>query len=237
MRSSCSPIPTGRGDIGVRSEGAGRARVAAVRQVSNVSKRVLAPRRRSATAMYKRMVETALADAAIDVTDRSAGIHRRGGLIAIPRAARDGRSAGAAARLARAPFVQARSKTPAAALPMELGVDSLRIVSVLVAQRQRWRKTLGSAAEDVLLDFLAKTQMLGFDLPVLSKDGSCAPRDAGRDSWGNRSSGSCGAVVPVGAVSARVYEREDYDFPCGSRGYTRRIDQRRVEPLTRNRSV
>jgi uncharacterized protein len=125
---------------------------------------------RSATAMYKRMVETALADGAIDVA--ALGRYTDEGLIAIleTRAAGEVRAL-LHDLLARRLFKRA-FEAPAAALPMEslewIAEDRDRARS---AEREIAKK-LGIAADDVLLDFPAKTQMLGLDLPVLSKDGS-----------------------------------------------------------------
>jgi HD superfamily phosphohydrolase len=125
---------------------------------------------RSATAMYKRMVEGALADGALETT----GLGRftdEGLLSALEARATGGVRALLHDLLARRLFKRA-FETPAAALPME----SLEWIA---DDRERTRraelaiaKKLGLAAGDVLLDFPAKTQMLGLDLPVLSRDGS-----------------------------------------------------------------
>jgi HD superfamily phosphohydrolase len=125
---------------------------------------------RSATAMYKRMVETALADGMLDVA--TLGRFTDEGLIfALETRATGEVRALLHDLLARRLFKRA-FEAPAAALPME----SLEWIA---EDRDRSRsaehaiaKRLGVAPEDVLLDFPAKTQMLGLDLPVLSKDGS-----------------------------------------------------------------
>lgn len=125
---------------------------------------------RSATAMYKRMVECALADGALETT----GLGRftdEGLLSTLEARATGGVRALLHDLLARRLFKRA-FEAPAAALPME----SLEWIA---DDRERTRraelaiaKKLGLAAGDVLLDFPAKTQMLGLDLPVLSRDGS-----------------------------------------------------------------
>lgn len=125
---------------------------------------------RSATAMYKRMVERALADGTLD----GAALGRftdEGLLFVLANGAGAEVRALLQALLARRLFKRA-FEAPAAALPME----SLEWIA---DDRPRTRKAelaiagkLGLAPGDVLLDFPAKTQMLGLDLPVLSKDGS-----------------------------------------------------------------
>ncbi len=125
---------------------------------------------RSATAMYKRMVDTALADGLLSVA--ALGRFTDEGLLSDlelkaagnTRALRDD-------LLARRLFKRA-FEAPAAALPMEslewIADDRDRAVRAELAIA----KKLGLAAGDVLLDFPAKTQMLSLDLPVLSRDGS-----------------------------------------------------------------
>jgi HD superfamily phosphohydrolase len=125
---------------------------------------------RSATAMYKRMIESALASGTLQVA--TLGRFTYEGLIfALEASAKDETRALLHDLLARRLFKRA-FETPAAALPME----SLEWIA---EDRERARsaehaiaKQLSLAPEDVLLDFPAKTQMLGLDLPVLSRDGS-----------------------------------------------------------------
>ncbi len=125
---------------------------------------------RSATAMYKRMVEGALASEVVGV----AALGRftdEGLLFALESAATGETRALLHDLLARRLFKRA-FEAPAAALPMEslewIADDRERAMS---AERAIAKK-LGVAHEDVLLDFPAKTQMLGLDLPVLSRDGA-----------------------------------------------------------------
>jgi hypothetical protein len=125
---------------------------------------------RSATAMYKRMVERALESGALD--GAALGRHTDEGLLsALETNSGDEVRSLLRALLARHLFKRA-FETPAAALPMEslewIAEDRNRTRRVELAIA----KKLGLAAGDVLLDFPAKTQMLGLDLPVLSRDGS-----------------------------------------------------------------
>jgi HD superfamily phosphohydrolase len=125
---------------------------------------------RSATAMYKRMVETALSDGAIDVG--ALGRYTDEGLIAILETRATGEVRALLHDLLARRLFKRAFEAPAAALPME----SLEWIAEDRDRSKRAEhaiaKKLGIAAEDVLLDFPAKTQMLGLDLPVLSKDGS-----------------------------------------------------------------
>ena len=125
---------------------------------------------RSATAMYKRMVESALAAGALEV--QGLGRFTDEGLIfALESRAKGDVRALLHDLLARRLFKRA-FEAPAAGLPME----SLEWIA---EDRDRARRAeaaiaakLGIAADDVLLDFPAKTQMLGLDLPVLARDGT-----------------------------------------------------------------
>jgi HD superfamily phosphohydrolase len=125
---------------------------------------------RSATAMYKRMVEGALAEGAIGIAPL--GRYTDEGLIfALESGAKGETRALLHDLLARRLFKRA-FEAPAAALPMESlewiadDRDRARRAEAAIAKR------LGLKAEDVLLDFPAKTQMLGLDIPVRAKDGS-----------------------------------------------------------------
>jgi len=125
---------------------------------------------RSATAMYKRMVERALESGALD----SAGLGRftDEGLLSALEARSDPEVRALLDALRARRLFKRAFEAPAAALPM----DELEWIA---DDRERTRraegaiaKRLGLSAGDVLLDFPAKTQMLGLDLPVLSRDGS-----------------------------------------------------------------
>jgi len=125
---------------------------------------------RSATAMYKRMVERALADGALEI-GALARYTDEGLLATLETTARGEVRALLHDLLARRLFKRA-FESPAAALPM----DSLEWIvddrDLAVRAERAIASKLGISPDDVLLDFPAKTQMLGLDLPVLSKDGS-----------------------------------------------------------------
>jgi HD superfamily phosphohydrolase len=125
---------------------------------------------RSATAMYKRMVEGALGDGTIGIA--ALGRHTDEGLISALEATAKGETRALLLDLLARRLFKRAFEAPAAALPMDSlewiadDRDRARRAEAAIAQR------LGLAANDVLLDFPAKTQMLGLDLPVLAKDGS-----------------------------------------------------------------
>jgi hypothetical protein len=125
---------------------------------------------RSATAMYKRLVEGALADGQVAMADVS-GFTDEGLLHALERGASASTNAMLDALRLRRLYKRA-FEAPAATLPM----DELEWIA---DDRQRTRAAertlaarLGLAEGEVLLDFPAKTQMLGLDLPVLGRDGA-----------------------------------------------------------------
>ena len=125
---------------------------------------------RAATAMYKRLVELAIADHTLRVDDVAS--YTDEGLL---HALDSGASLEAHALLAairRRRLFKRAFEAPAAHLAME----QLEWISDDRARTRRAEEALASAlglaAGDVLLDFPAKTQMLGLDLPVLARDGS-----------------------------------------------------------------
>ena len=125
---------------------------------------------RSATAMYKRLVEGALADGLLAV-DEVSGFTDEGLLHALERGASARTTAMLDALRLRRLYKRA-FEAPAATLPMEElewiadDRDRTRAAEGMLASR------MGLAEGDVLLDFPAKTQMLGLDLPVLGRDGT-----------------------------------------------------------------
>jgi HD superfamily phosphohydrolase len=125
---------------------------------------------RSATAMYKRMVELALDGGALD--GAAIGRFTDEGLLSALEADPGDEVRSLLGDLRARRLFKRAFEAPAAALPME----SLEWIA---DDRGRTRsaegaiaKKLGLSAADVLLDFPAKTQMLGLDLPVLGRDGS-----------------------------------------------------------------
>jgi hypothetical protein len=127
---------------------------------------------RSATAMYKRLVESALAHGAVDV-HALGGYTDEGLLHALEAGATDDERTMLDALRARRLYKRA-FETPAAGLPVaELEWIADDRERTRVAERDLATR-LGLAEREVILDFPAKTQMLGLDLPVLQKDGSVA---------------------------------------------------------------
>jgi len=125
---------------------------------------------RSATAMYKRMVESALAAGSVD--SAALGRFTDEGLLSALEAASVGDVRALLHDLLARRLFKRAFEAPAAALPMEslewIADDRERSRSA----EARIAEKLGLAPDDVLLDFPAKTQMLGLDLPVLGRDGS-----------------------------------------------------------------
>ena len=125
---------------------------------------------RSATAMYKRMVESALSDGALEIA--ALGRYTDEGLLATLETTAAGEVRALLGDLLARRLFKRAFEAPAAALPM----DSLEWIADDRDRARRAEKAiaarLGIAPDDVLLDFPAKTQMLGLDLPVLAKDGS-----------------------------------------------------------------
>ena len=125
---------------------------------------------RSATAMYKRLVEGALAGGQVVLGDISA-FTDEGLLHALEQGASPATAAMLGALRARRLYKRA-FEAPAATLPM----DELEWIADdrdrTRAAEQRLASRLGLAKGDVLLDFPAKTQMLALDLPILGRDGT-----------------------------------------------------------------
>jgi HD superfamily phosphohydrolase len=125
---------------------------------------------RSATAMYKRLVEGAVADGAVDPASL-ASYTDEGLLHALDSNANPERDVLLSALRARQLYKRA-FEAPAAELPMEQ-------YEWIADDRPRTRRAeralaarLSLADGEVLLDFPAKTQMLGLDLLVRSRDGA-----------------------------------------------------------------
>ena len=120
---------------------------------------------RSATAMYKRLVDDALADGTLaaaglaDWTDEGL-LHA---LMATPRPL--------LAALRERRLFKRLAQWPAAALG-DAGEWIAADRALVVRVEDRLARELGLAPGEVLLDYPAKTQMLGVDLPVVRRDGS-----------------------------------------------------------------
>ena len=121
---------------------------------------------RSATAMYKRLVSDAL-DAGSLTADRLASFTDEGLLLGLE--ARGGPPLLTALRDRR--LYKRALEVPAADLPSARGewiADDWRRV---VETENRLARELGLGEGEVLLDYPAKTEMLGLNLPVLRRDG------------------------------------------------------------------
>ncbi len=121
---------------------------------------------RSATAMYKRLVDDALADAVLgadglaDWTDEGllhALLPARPPLLAALRERR---------------LYKRLAQWPAAALGDGTAEWIAADRALVVRVEDRLARELGLGAGEILLDYPAKTQMLGVDLPVVRRDGS-----------------------------------------------------------------
>jgi uncharacterized protein len=121
---------------------------------------------RSATAMYKRLVSDAL-DAGSLTADQLAGFTDEGLLLGL-----EARGASPLLQALRERRLYKRViEIPAAELPSESGewiADDWR--RVMTVENALARK-LGLDAGELLLDYPAKTEMLGLNLPVLRRDG------------------------------------------------------------------
>ncbi|MFI5310764.1 MAG: HD domain-containing protein [Gemmatimonadales bacterium] len=125
---------------------------------------------RSATAMYKRLVEGALARGALDAN--SLGAYTDEGLLHALEASADTGTRTMLDALRERRLFKRAFERPAAELP----VASLEWLSEdrerTRAAERRLAQGLGLPEDEVIIDFPAKTQMLGLDLPVLDKDGA-----------------------------------------------------------------
>ncbi|MEO7713098.1 MAG: HD domain-containing protein [Gemmatimonadaceae bacterium] len=122
---------------------------------------------RSATAMYKRLVDGALragslsAETLAAFTDEGL-LHELDARAPTPLLARL-----RARRLYKRVF-----ECPAAELPAGAGEWIAEDRALVVAVEDQLARELGLAPGDILLDYPTKTQMLGLDIPVLRRDGS-----------------------------------------------------------------
>jgi HD superfamily phosphohydrolase len=122
---------------------------------------------RSATAMYKRLVEGALRAGSLDAATLAAFTDE--GLLH-ELAQRAPTSLLAALRERR--LYKRIFECPAAELPPEAGEWIADDRALVVAVEDQLARELGLAPGEVLLDYPAKTQMLGLDIPVRRRDGS-----------------------------------------------------------------
>ncbi len=134
---------------------------------------------RSATAMYKRLVEDALVAGIVRV-EGLAGFTDEGILHALERAPASARSAGDGPTSTSALLDAIRSRR-LYKRAMEVAAAELADIDLewIAEDRPRTRRvedglarSLGLAPGEVLLDYPRKERMLGLDLPLLSRDGS-----------------------------------------------------------------
>jgi hypothetical protein len=125
---------------------------------------------RSATAMYKRLVEGALRAGSLDAATLAAFTDE--GLLheLAQRAPTPLLAALRERRLYKRVF-----ECPAAELPPEGGEWIADDRALVVAVEDQLARELGLGAGEVLLDYPAKTQMLGLDIPVRRRDAGVAP--------------------------------------------------------------
>jgi HD superfamily phosphohydrolase len=132
---------------------------------------------RSATAMYKRLVGAALAAGALDpsrlatYTDEGLLLALEGGagMAPVPAAVAAVRDDLRGRRLYKRTL-----ECPAAEFDERFGDWIADDHALTVAVEDALARELGLAPGDLLLDYPAKTQMLGLDLPVLRRDGRVA---------------------------------------------------------------
>jgi HD superfamily phosphohydrolase len=136
---------------------------------------------RAATAMYKRLVDVALREGMLDV-GRLAAYTDEGLLHALDRALEDrgpqGPGAAQVAELTAALRERRLHKRalecPAAEFAEDFGDWMADERALTVAVEDRLAEELGLQPGELLLDYPAKTQMLGLDLPVLRRGGQVA---------------------------------------------------------------
>ncbi|MES2180128.1 MAG: HD domain-containing protein [Gemmatimonadota bacterium] len=122
---------------------------------------------RSATAMYKRLVDSALRAGSLSA-ETLAGFTDEGLLHEL--AANSPSPLLAALRERR--LYKRVFECPAAELPPDIGEWIADDRALVVAVEDRLAGELGLAPGEVLLDYPVKTQMLGLDIPVRRRDGS-----------------------------------------------------------------
>jgi len=121
---------------------------------------------RSATAMYKRLVDGALRAGSLDAATL-ASFTDEGLLHELARRAPGPLlSALRERRLYKRVF-----ECPAAELPIDSGEWIADDRALVVAVEDQLARELGLAPAELLLDYPAKTRMLGLDIPVLRRDG------------------------------------------------------------------
>ncbi|HET9683907.1 MAG TPA: HD domain-containing protein [Gemmatimonadaceae bacterium] len=122
---------------------------------------------RSATAMYKRLVDGALRAGSLDAATL-ASFTDEGLLEELARRA----PSPLLAALRERRLYKRIFECPAAALPPDAGEWIADDRALVVAVEDQIARELGMGPGELLLDYPAKTQMLGLDIPVSRRDGS-----------------------------------------------------------------
>jgi HD superfamily phosphohydrolase len=122
---------------------------------------------RSATAMYKRLVDGALRAGSLSA-ETLAAFTDEGLLHELDRRA----PSPLLAALRERRLYKRMFECPAAELPPERGEWIADDRPLVVAVEDQIARELGLSAGELLLDYPTKTQMLGLDIPVLRRDGS-----------------------------------------------------------------
>ena len=122
---------------------------------------------RSATAMYKRLVDGALRAGSL-TAETLAAYTDEGLLFELARRA----PTPMLAALRERRLYKRVFECPAAELPPEGGEWIADDRALVVAVEDQLARELGLGAGELLLDYPVKTQMLGLDIPVLRRDGS-----------------------------------------------------------------
>jgi HD superfamily phosphohydrolase len=122
---------------------------------------------RSATAMYKRLVEGALRAGSLDAATLAA-FTDEGLLHELDQRA----PTPLLAALRERRLYKRLFECPAAELPPDAGEWIADDRALVVAVEDQLARELGLGAGEVLLDYPAKTQMLGLDIPVRRRDGT-----------------------------------------------------------------
>lgn len=181
---------TGRATIGVRAKGLSALESLLFAKYQMYRNVYWHHAVRSATAMYKRMVEDALAEGRI-TAERLAGFTDEGLLHALGTA--DQPTLLVALRDRR--LFKRIAEAPAADLDTDalewIATDRVRVRAAEAALAQR----VGLRNGEVLIDFPAKTQMLGLDLPLLERDGT-----VGRLTHAGRA-----GAIDLPAIAASLY--------------------------------
>jgi hypothetical protein len=131
--------------------------------------------------MYKRLVDVALREGMLDVA-RLAAYTDEGLLHALDRALEDrgataagvSEVAGLTAALRERRLHKRALECPAAEFAEDFGDWMVEDRALTVAVEDRLARELGLRPGELLLDYPAKTQMLGLDLPVLRRGGKVA---------------------------------------------------------------